>query len=453
MGKIVENGSNWGEGALTSDESHSEFLELCALATSGSLNEEEEKRLIEHLAQCRSCRQVMAQYEAIVGKVLPVLGEEDFHTKFEDDPSSWSPEDAEASLFARIDGESYHSKGVKSGNQREIATNHSPPEDDPLVNDHVLWRHLWWQYAASLILLAALGFAVYRTGIRHGKEFAVASLHVVPASPSVPPSVSAPPSSSLQASTSDSVIDKQLAILRARVEQQAAAIAQLKKEEAETANDRDAVRVANLQLAGERNALTQQLHATQASLHDVQQKLDASVNQTAANTTERISLEAQLGQLSNTLHARELELTRRQDLLDHDRDIRELMGARNLYIAEVYDVAKTGDTEKPFGRVFYTKGKSLIFYAYDLDQQTGVKNVGNFQAWGRRGPDTGHAVKLGILFQDDANKKRWVMKTRDPKTLNDIDAVFVTVEPNGESSHPSGKPFLFAYLHNDPNHP
>ena len=33
--------------------------------------------------------------------------------------------------------------------------------------------------------------------------------------------------------------------------------------------------------------------------------------------------------------------------LAKDRDIRELMGARDLYIAEVFDVAKTGVTKKP----------------------------------------------------------------------------------------------------------
>jgi len=67
------------------------------------------------------------------------------------------------------------------------------------------------------------------------------------------------------------------------------------------------------------------------------------------------------------------------------------MGARDLYIAEVYDVSTDGATQKPYGRVFYTKGRSLVFYAYDLDQQAGAKNA-TFQAWGRRGPDTQQAV-------------------------------------------------------------
>ena len=46
-----------------------------------------------------------------------------------------------------------------------------------------------------------------------------------------------------------------------------------------------------------------------------------------------------------------------------------------------------------------------------------------------------------------------MLKTSEAKTLADIDAVFVTVEPNGGSQHPSGKELLFAYLRVSPNHP
>jgi hypothetical protein len=153
------------------------------------------------------------------------------------------------------------------------------------------------------------------------------------------------------------------------------------------------------------------------------------------------------------LHQREAAVDQQQELLAHDRDIRELMGARDLYVAEVYDVGRTGATQKPYGRVFYTKGKSLIFYAYDLDQQTNVKNASTFQVWGRRGPDREQAFPLGIFYEDNASKKRWVLKLDDPKLLAQIDAVFVTIEPNGGSRKPSGKPLLFAYLRVDPNHP
>jgi anti-sigma-K factor RskA len=103
--------------------------------------------------------------------------------------------------------------------------------------------------------------------------------------------------------------------------------------------------------------------------------------------------------------------------------------------------------------VFYTKDKSLVFYGYDLDQQKGVQQASTFQAWGRSGTDRQHDVSLGLLYRDDANQKRWVLKFNDPKTIAQIDAVFVTVEPHGGSAKPSGKPLLFAYLRLDPNHP
>ncbi len=164
-------------------------------------------------------------------------------------------------------------------------------------------------------------------------------------------------------------------------------------------------------------------------------------------------LRARIDELTHSLEQRDTEFAREQELLDHDQDIRELMGSRSLYIAEVYDVAKSGNTQRPFGRVFYTKGKSLIFYAYDLDQQPGLNGANAFQAWGRRGADQANAVNLGILYVDNAAKKRWVLKDDDSKTLTDIDAVFVTVEPDGGSNHPSGKPLLFAYLRVEPNHP
>jgi len=55
------------------------------------------------------------------------------------------------------------------------------------------------------------------------------------------------------------------------------------------------------------------------------------------------------------------------------------MGARKLYIADVFDVDSVSRTRKPFGRVFYTQNKSLVFYAFDLDHQPGVKNAASFR--------------------------------------------------------------------------
>jgi len=150
----------------------------------------------------------------------------------------------------------------------------------------------------------------------------------------------------------------------------------------------------------------------------------------------------QIRELTEELRDKKGTIDEQQELLAHDRDIRELMGARDLYIAEVFDIAKTGATQKPYGRVFFTKGKSLIFYAYDLDRQSGFKNASSFQAWGQRGADREDSLSLGVFYEDNVSKKRWVLKFDDPQKLNQIDSVFVTLEPHGGSQRPSSKPLL-----------
>jgi hypothetical protein len=175
--------------------------------------------------------------------------------------------------------------------------------------------------------------------------------------------------------------------------------------------------------------------------------------QSSQEVAQATALQGQVNDLTHLLQERQTTIDQQQELLARDRDIRELMGARDLYIAEVHDVAGTGTTSKPYGRVFYTKGKSLIFYAYDLDEQKAARNTSTFQVWGRRGSDWQQAIPLGIFYEDNASKRRWVMKLHDPNVLGQIDEVFVTIEPNGGSRKPSEKPLLFAYLKVDPNHP
>src|SRR5713226_1114306 len=136
------------------------------------------------------------------------------------------------------------------------------------------------------------------------------------------------------------------------------------------------------QVTQERGTFAQKLDTAQASLHRIQSELDSERQQRSQDQLRAESLESQIRDLYAELRDREQTINKQEELLAHDRDIRDLMGARDLYIAEVYDVARDGATQRPYGRVFYTTGKSLIFYAYDLDQQAGVKNASTFQAWG-----------------------------------------------------------------------
>jgi len=131
-------------------------------------------------------------------------------------------------------------------------------------------------------------------------------------------------------------------------------------------------------------------------------------------------------------------------------EMRDVIASRNLHIIDVADVTN-GGVQKPFGRVFYTEGKSLIFYAYDL---VGPKGSQTFYAWGHREGDTNTTRALGSLRLDDPAQSRWIFKCSDAKVLAQIDSVYVTLEPNGKpGDKPKGKKILNAYLGTQANHP
>ena len=130
--------------------------------------------------------------------------------------------------------------------------------------------------------------------------------------------------------------------------------------------------------------------------------------------------------------------------------MRDVIASRNLHIVDVADVANSG-VQKPFGRIFYTEGKSLIFYAYDFSGARGTKT---FYAWGHREGDTNTTHVLGALHLDDPAQRRWVFKSNDAKVLAQIDSVYVTLEPNAKPGEkPKGQKILTAYLGTPANHP
>lgn len=170
----------------------------------------------------------------------------------------------------------------------------------------------------------------------------------------------------------------------------------------------------------------------------------------AEKDAQIVASQVQIVELSNQLKGQQSALAREQELLAAGRDIRDVMAARNLHIIDVHDLDARGEA-RPFGRIFLTEGKRLIFYAYDLDSIK-VKNA-TFQAWGMRENGRQTAVSLGVLYLDDRTQSRWALKVEDPNLLKALNSVFVTVEPGGGTEKPTGKKLMYAYLRNPINHP
>lgn len=203
----------------------------------------------------------------------------------------------------------------------------------------------------------------------------------------------------------------------------------------------------NAQLASQSDGSAQLLARTRADLEGVRAR---NTEMEAKIAAER----AEAGTLSEQLKSQTATITQERELLAAGRDVRDLMGARNLHIVDVHDVdARGGKKPKSFGRIFYTEGKSLIFYAYDLDERKLAKANYSFEVWGERMGEPGSVRNLGILYTDNKAQKRWALKVDDPQQIAEINSVFVTLQRHGEGNKPIGQKILFAYFGGGANHP
>jgi flagellar biosynthesis chaperone FliJ len=432
---------------------HEEFLKLCAAATANELTPDERAKLDAHLERCAECQRTMKEYEvaaqhtaALAAKFAPEQNESDH---------SWSVEEAEKSFFERLKDENKSPRAAEESHcetaKRGQRFGYRP--------SHIHWREVWMSLAAVVFLALALAITANRTGVKRGTDSARPTNETAKDSTSLEEQASDAGHERAQLLAKLAEEDRMIAELERRLSGQQAVIAALKAKHAagrQPANSQEITQPSS-EVALQRD---QELATAQAKLIELQKTIDTLAGQRDEIASHAAVLEAKVGDLTQVVRDRERELDQKenqvakdQDLLEHDRDIRELIGARDLYIAEIHDVSGNGETNKTYGRIFYTRGKRLVFYAYDLDAQHSVQQASSFQAWGRRGPNKEQALNLGVFYEDNASKKRWVLRADNPKSLEDIDAVFVTIEPNGGSQHPSGKQLLFAYLRINPNHP
>jgi hypothetical protein len=423
-------------------QGHEKFKEFCALAGSGALTSSEWRELKDHFQHCEECREVFLQYLVLTTQGMPTLA-----VAYADrqEQGSWDDSATRKRLFARV-----------RADQRPAFDHGDHPPAAVQGRPSKLTAKSFVQVGIAACLVVAVGFGAYRLG----------------GSTKLPsaPAVLSPENSFQKLAAEKQAVEELLAA-------EASKIARLQEEssqkEQELGKLRAALRAlgdhsselvaANNQSEEQLQAVSRQRDALNAQLQDSGQAYRSVRAELASLRAERdkallrtTSLEARIDELTAMNQEQEGRLKESAQYLTSDRDIRELMGARKLYIADVFDVDSGSRTRKPFGRVFYTQGKSLIFYAFDLDRQPGFVNASTFQVWGQKETAQGEQVRpmnLGILYMDNESNRRWVMRFDDPKQLAQIDAVFVTVEPHGGSQKPTSKPFLYALLRNEVNHP
>lgn len=431
------------------DHHHERFRQLCALAVSGSLSPLESAELRVHLQECESCSDLLEEYQILATHGMAALAE----TFGEEHQPVWDESHASRRLLERVRAD----RQVPSVSGKSPSTDRVPGYFNRLAKSPLLVSGL----------AAALLFAAAHAGYRFGAMTHESQL------PQTPSFTSAPSSTgnqlqklSAEKAAADALLAAQadqLAALQKQSDEKGRELQKLRSE-LQAAQDRAAeLTAANGQADEKLREVLQERESLNTQLRAASQSYDKDRTDLARLHTEHdgtlirtTSLENRINELSATNRDQERRLKEAEQFLSSDRDIRELMGARKLYIADVFDVDGSSRTQRPFGRVFYTQGKSLIFYAFDLDRQPRVINASTFQVWGQRETPQGEKpmpMNLGILYMDNEANRRWVMRFDDPKQLAEIDAVFVTVEPHGGSPKPTSKPFLYALLRNEANHP
>jgi len=403
---------------------HDEFVALCALFPSGELTEEEWALLQVHLAYCDSCRVAFDQYQQVTSEVIPVMAASAAsELDSRPGPPSFSVEAAEQRLMGRLDT--------------------VPVEPISARSRQYPWPATAWALAACIALAALAGLHRYRSNVGLLTQPSTVAQVEAPKPVAAPSDQTNLLSELEQARQRAAELQRQANEAKDNFQQSNAAVTRLQEQiEAETDERK--------KTSDERDQLRQQLAVAQSEAQSLRDKAAVTSTVAAQQGARTVSLEARLRDANAALEEKDRMLALDKEFLAHDREIRDLIGARDLYIADIYDVAQTGKTNKPFGRIFYTKDKSLVFYGYDLDKQSGLKQSVAFQAWGSG--DDKQDVSLGLFYQDDTHK-RWVLRFNDTKTLAHLNKVFVTAEPQGGSSKPTGKPLLLAYLQMQPNHP
>jgi hypothetical protein len=165
-----------------------------------------------------------------------------------------------------------------------------------------------------------------------------------------------------------------------------------------------------------------------------------------------VEQQARITELSDKLRVASATLDLERQLTAGGKDIRELMAARQLHIIDVRDTDPNGNPGKAFGRVILTEGKSLTFYAFDLNENKAVDAKRNFQVWAVPEANSDLPRSLGYLHVDAKAQGRWVLKVDDPELVKKLNSVYVTQEPAAGGKQAGGQKMLYAYL-GSPNHP
>ena len=402
---------------------HEQYEELCALAASGQASPDELTDLRSHLEDCPDCRSAAYDFTQVSAQGLSQLAAKRLRCKI---PSGMTQRFA-----ARA-----RSEGIELSRENVLLA--------PAANHR--WLFATIGAVAAVILIA--GFLT----IGKRKSAPVAVDH-----PPLPTNQTTAPSlgmASQDGRAGDAHLQQQLAAARSELKFMAATI-QEQRAEIDSASKASEDLNSRLTEAGKGSAAAASDRSQRdARIADLEKEIQKAQSEKNASDTVLALQETELRGLRKQVSDEAAALEQQQELAARGSDVRDLVVARNLHIIDVHDRDGNGKSQRAFGRIFYTEGKSLIFYAYDLSDPRKLDAKVSFYVWGERLGAEKPIRSLGVFHNDDANDGRWVLTFDDPQVLARINSVFVTVESSKKTiKEPGGRRVLFAFLGDKPNHP
>jgi hypothetical protein len=426
---------------------HEHYQEICAVASIGQASGAELAELQQHILSCPECRQRYSEFMEIGASHYAVT-------------TTDAPELSVSEANASIDSALLRERFFKMAESQGIVFSHTgtkTPLPEPRIRLFTpnTWPVVVARAAAAMFLAGAVGLSGYYLG---GRRLRTAS---VTQHSSDSPNTAQVDADGQQLRSRLATLEAEnlsltteLESLKSSYARASSAVARLQNESAATEKERSALLTDLKERDATIDTLQKRVDESQAAVVNVRAELETVLAGRTEDQANLVESRVRVRDLTEQLAEKSSALEREKELLVAGRDVRELMASRNLHIVDVFDTDPKGKTRPAFGRIFLTEGKSLIFYAYDLNDPR-VQSAGyHYRVWGKREGTSQHAKSLGIFYSDDKSQKRWVLQYDDPKVLQEIDSVFVTLEPpNGNQAQPKGDKLMYAYLRGQANHP
>ena len=408
---------------------HSRYEKLAALAASDYLNDDELADLRQHVDSCMECKSVLAEFEEIIHFGMPLV-QNPFRRNINMITSHPDPGARERFIRrASLEGIAF------SPEVRKAARPQSP--------------------RFTLAAAGACGLAVIVTAVLYlspqlGLRFRHFDRYPIQARQQVDRLIQQ--NSALEATISR--LEQTNAEYQREAEGLRAQMAVLTS--AASHHDNDQRRADIAQSAARNSQLFEEAEVERKTqeklLADTRTELAELKKARASDHASIVADQFRINELSEQLKAAKANVIMERQLATGGGDVHSLMGARQLHVIDVRDTDSNGKPPKAFGRIFLAEGKSLVFYAFDLNDGTKNDAKKTYQVWAQKEGKAGSLRSLGFLKADNMMQGRWALKSADPGALKQISSIFVTVEPQGGTKTPTGQHLLFAYL-GEPNHP